>query len=307
MNVCRFFSRTTRALLCITVFAGVRTGALAQSQLEKTLKQFDANSVQGYIQPLADVFGANMNAGFYHSADLAPTGLHVAFDIVAMGSNVGDDQKSYTVTPPAGYPQFKTATIFGGDKTVVSFPPDTSLKFSGIAPGLVNTTLFPLATPQLTIGYLYGTSATIRFVTIPSSVTKDLGTITLFGLGAQHSVSQYLPDLPVDLAGGLFYTRFSVGDYIKFNSFAIGAQASKKFSVLAVYGGLQYENSSMNLQYISDSPNAPNSQVDITLDGANKFRFTVGAGLDLMAVHLFADANFGSITNFSAGIGFGGY
>jgi hypothetical protein len=263
--------------------------------------------VQGYIQPIADLFGANMNAGFYHSAELPTAGFHIAFDIVAMGASVGDDQKSYTAKTKPTYPALHTATVFGGKKSVVTSTVDPSLQYSGIADGIFNTTIFPLATPQLTLGYLYGTSATIRFVTVPSSVTKDLGTITLFGLGVQHSVSQYLPDFPVDLAGGVFYTRFSVGDFIDFNSFAFGAQASKKFSVLALYGGLQYENSTMHLQYTSTSPSAPNSQVDIKLDGANKFRFTIGAGLDLVVLHVFADANFGSITNYVAGIGFGGY
>ena len=45
--------------------------------------------------------------------------------------------------------------------------------------------------------------------------------------------------------------------------------------------------------------------VDITLTGANNFRFTVGVGLSLGILKIFADANFGSVTNYSAGIGFG--
>ena len=46
--------------------------------------------------------------------------------------------------------------------------------------------------------------------------------------------------------------------------------------------------------------------VDITMDGANNFRATVGVGLHIVFFSIFADANFGSITMFSAGIGFGG-
>jgi hypothetical protein len=43
----------------------------------------------------------------------------------------------------------------------------------------------------------------------------------------------------------------------------------------------------------------------VSIDGANSFRFTLGAGLSLGVFHLFADANFGSVTQFSGGIGFG--
>lgn len=304
MNASQQSSRPVRMVLLVMGMLFVTAGARAQSDLETTLKQFDADGVKGYIQPIADLFGANMNAGLYHSAKLEPAGFHIALDIVAMGANVGDDQKTYNAKAPAGFePTFKTATVFGGKKSTVRSTIDTSLSYSGIADGILNTSLFPLAAPQVTLGYIYGTSATLRFVTVPSSVTKSLGSITLFGLGVQHSVSQYLPEFPVDLSGGLFYSRFSVGDFIDFNSIAFGAQASKKFAVLAVYGGLQYESSTMSLEYTSSS----SSKVNVDLDGANTIRFTLGAGLDLVVLHVFADANFGSITNFSAGIGFGGY
>lgn len=279
----------------------------SQTDLEKALKQFDANGVKGYIQPFADLFGANMNAGFYHSAAIPTSGFHIALDFIGMGAQVGDDQKTYIATTPATFPQLRTATIFGDKAAVVSSTLDNSLQFKGIADGVVNTSLLPLAVPQLTIGNIYGTQVSLRFVTVPSSTTKKLGTITLVGGGLRHSISQYFPDLPLDLAGGVFYTRFSVGDLIDFNSIAFGAQASKKFSVLAVHGGVQYEKSTMKLAYTTVSPLATGSSVDISLDGANTFRFTVGAGIDLAVFHLFADANVGSITNFTAGIGFGGY
>jgi hypothetical protein len=248
-----------------------------------------------------------MNAGFSHSAEISPSGFHFAFDIVAMGALVSDDQKTYIAPAPPTFGELKTATVFGDKAGVATSTVDPSLQYKGIADGVINTSLFPLAAPQVTIGNIYGTQATVRFITVASSTTKKLGTVTLVGGGLRHSISQYLPDFPLDLAGGVFYTRFSVGDVISFNSIAIGAQASKKLSVLVLHGGLQYENSTMELQYTSSNPAAPGASVDIKLDGANKFRFTVGAGLDFAIVHIFADANVGSVTNFTAGIGFGGY
>jgi hypothetical protein len=81
-------------------------------------------------------------------------------------------------------------------------------------------------------------------------------------------------------------------------------EASKSLSILRVYGGLAWEKSSMELKYTP--VNAAIPAVDITLDGANNFRATIGLGLHIVFFSIFADANFGSVTNFSAGIGFGG-
>jgi hypothetical protein len=127
--------------------------------------------------------------------------------------------------------------------------------------------------------------------------------ITFFGLGVRHSISQYLVEFPVDIAAGIFWNTIKFGDLIDMKSFSFGAQASRSFSVLELYGGLAYEKSSLDLSYVSTAPGAAN--VGLTLDGVNKFRATVGLGLNLAILHLYGDVNVGSITNFSAGLGFG--
>jgi hypothetical protein len=116
-------------------------------------------------------------------------------------------------------------------------------------------------------------------------------------------VSQYLPSVPLDIAGHFFYNRFRVGDLINVSGISIGAEASKSISVLTFYGGFAWEQSTMNLKYTPS--NATEPLVDLTLDGANNFRFTLGLGLNLAFFSVFGDANFGSVTNFTAGIGFG--
>jgi opacity protein-like surface antigen len=85
----------------------------------------------------------------------------------------------------------------------------------------------------------------------------------------------------------------------------LGAQASKEFGVLTVYGGLGYQSSTLTLKYDSTVPSAPGT-VEIELDGKNNVAFTVGAGLSFGVFKVFADINVGSVTNLSGGIGFGG-
>lgn len=288
-------------LLCLATLLVVQVSP-AQSDLENVLKQYTSQTVKGYIQPMADLFGANLNAGLYHSAAIPENGLKFEIDLVGMGSTVGDDQKTYTLQLPASFAQgsMKAPTIFGPKATLVT-DPTTGLQFKP-TDGLIDASLFPLAVPQLTIGAIAGTEANIRFITTPSISNEKFPKTTLWGIGARHSISQYLPEPPLDIAAGIFYSKFTVGDIIDCSGLSIGAQASKSFSVLNLYGGLAWEQSTMNLSY---KPTASSTSVDVDLDGANNFRFTVGAGLHLAVLNIFADANFGSITNFSGGIGFG--
>jgi Family of unknown function (DUF6588) len=300
----RFPVRIAAALVVPLVLMGHQ--AMGQTSIENTLKQFSGEDARGYIQPFADLFGANMNAGFYHNAQVPTTGLTLSLDIVAMGSLVGDDQKSYTAHTPAGFSPttFSTATIFGGKGSIVKNAPDTSLQYKG-SDGIINTSIFPSAVPQLTIGSIFGTKAIVRFLTTPKlGSNDDVPEITLFAIGAQHSVSQYLPSFPLDLSAGIFYSSFKVGDIMKFSGVSIGGQVSKSFSVLRLYGGLAWEKTSMTLEYTSTAPGAAAS-VKQDLDGANTFRVTGGLCLHLGFFNIFADANAGSITNFSGGISFG--
>ncbi|HUI10751.1 MAG TPA: DUF6588 family protein [Bacteroidota bacterium] len=297
MTPLRHTGRLLVAVACALLVVAPRLRA--QSNFEKTLDQFNQNDVKGYIQPFGDLFGTDMNAGMFHSAEIARTGFHMSFEIVGMASMVGDAQKTYTLNSPVG--SFKTATIFGGGRDSL-INPKTGQPYYGIAGGFINTPALPLAAPQITIGDVFGTRAIIRYIGIPA--LSGLPSASLFGIGAQHSVNQWLPVIPLDVAAHIYYSKFSFGDLINFSGLAIGAQASKSFSVLRVYGGLQWEKSSMEVKYTPADVTVP--AVDITMDGANSFRATLGLCLHLGFFSIFGDANFGSITNYSAGIGFGG-
>ena len=288
--------------LCAIVCALMITGATAQTEIEKAIQQYSAETVTGYVQPVADLFGADMHAGYYHNAWIAPSGFSLGFDIVAMGSIVQDAQKYYTANTPAGFDPatFKTATIFGGTGATVNF---NGLSYKG-SDGIFNTSIFPLIVPQLRIGSLYGSDLTLRFITIPEIGENKMPVITLWGVGVRHSISQYIPHSPVDIAAGVYFNSFTVGDLMDFKGFAANIQASKSIKILILYGGIAYENSKMNLAFKSTDPTVP-ATVDIDLDGSNNFRFTVGVGLSLGIIKVFADANFGTVTSYSGGIGFG--
>jgi hypothetical protein len=303
------FPRLLFLLLLAALVAG--GGASAQTSMEDAIKSLTGDNGKGYIQPIADLYGANMNAGWSHSAEISRMGLHIEFDLVAMGGLVGDDQKTYKATAPTGFTpeSFSTATIFGTQGTVVQSTAAPGISYR--APdGVFNTTLFPLFAPQLTLGNVYGTQASVRFLTIPKIGDGQVPEVTLWGVGVRHSVSQWLPMIPLDVAVSFNYGVTTVdltdggGRLFDYSGYAIGLQASKRFAILTVYGGLSTESSSMTVKYESTVPQAPGT-IELDLEGANSFRATAGVSLGLGFFKLFADVNFGAVTHFSGGIGFG--
>jgi len=297
-----------RAFIALSsiLFAALATAptARAQSELEDAVKQFTSDNARGYLQPLITAVGANFNSGFYSTAAIGDMGLHIQLQLVGIGTLIGDAEKTFQAVPPQPYPQnaVQTATVFGGVGTVVPGPaPGLEYHFQN---GQVKTSIFPVAVPQLTVGNIFGTQAAIRYVPIPS--IGSFPKTTLFGIGVRHSISRYIPEIPVDLSAGIFYDKVTIGDIIDAHGFGFGGQASKSFSLVTVYGGLQYETSSLTASYTYTGPGpANNTHISVDIDGENKFRATAGVNLDLMILHLNGDINLGKVTVVSAGVGFG--
>jgi len=292
------------ATLCVAAALLVPSVVHSQSVIEEAIQAYGQKNVEGYIQPVADLFAANVNSGFYHSAAIPKTGFHMSLDIIGMAAPISDDQKTYTATTPPGFNpvSFQTATIFGGKGTTVAHGTSAGLTYRG-SDGIINSTIFPAAVPQLTIGSLYGTEAVIRFIAVPKM--DQIPSLSLWGVGARHSISQYIPGAPIDIAAGFFYNKFKWGDIFDFNGLSFGAEASKSFSILTLHAGINFESSTLKISYTSTDPVAPGS-VELNLAGKRKVSFTAGLGLTLGFFQLFGNANFGSVNNFTAGIGFGG-
>ena len=80
-----------------------------------------------------------------------------------------------------------------------------------------------------------GTEALFRYVPKIDVGGKDL---SLFGLGIKHSVSRYIPLIPVDVAVQVLYSTFTVTDLIDVKNLAFNVHASKTFGILIPYFGL---------------------------------------------------------------------
>src|SRR5437870_7194474 len=197
-----------RILVLCAVVALAAASVSGQNLFDDAVKQLTTDNVRGYLQPFVNGFGANVNSGLYHSAAIGAAGLSMRLEIVGMGTLIGDAEKSYTVTPPQPFEPtpVQTATVFGRQGTVVSGPAGIKYQFQN---GQIETSVLPLAVPQLTVGNVLGTQAVVRYISIPE--INDLPQVTFWGIGARHSISQYFPDLPVDLAASSFYQSLIIG------------------------------------------------------------------------------------------------
>jgi hypothetical protein len=95
------------------------------------------------------------------------------------------------------------------------------------------------------------------------------------------------------------------GDFVTSDAFSVQLQASKRapvgFLSFEPYAGVAWEKFSVDLSYDDTSGNP----VDVSLDGSNTMRFTLGAGFNFVVGHLWADYNWADTKNFSFGLALG--
>jgi hypothetical protein len=274
-----------------------------QTPFEEALQQLNSVNVRNYLQPFVNSVGANLNSGFYHTAEISDLGFTFQFQIVGMGTIIGDAEKVCTGIPPQspGYSQrpVQTASIFGDKGTIIQGPaPGLEYQFQN---GQFKTSFMPLGAPQITIGNLLGTQAVVRFIQLPK--IGDIPRSTLIGGGLRHSLNKYLPILPLNVSAGVFYQKFTFGDYVTATAANFGFQGSKSFSIATVYGGVQYETSTTSVNYVFKGQ--PPARVNLDLSAINAIRATLGLNLNLVLLNLNGDISIGNVTVVTAGIGFG--
>lgn len=290
----------------VIAFAAVTLPARAQSGLESAIQQYSGARIQGYIQPLADALVANLSIGYVNGAS-SPKKFSFSLELVGMTAALDESMRTYTASTPDGFqpPTHETPTIFGGTAQPVQHSTIPGVSFRG-ADGLVDAEYFPTAAPQLRIGGLAGTEVVIRYASsamVPFLEEEDFPDLTLFGIGVQHSISQYFM-LPLDVSIAGSFNSLKFGDIVDLSSNSIGVNVGKSFGVLGVNGGIASEGGTMNLTYTSTDPNGAGN-VDVDVDVKRMVRVRIGAGVNLGFIRVFGDAAFGDFTSYAAGIRFG--
>src|SRR6266446_10576337 len=118
------------SVLCVLLLAAP-CSTHAQDPFQDAVKGVSAADITGYLQPFVNAVGANLNSGFYSSAEIGDAGVFVRVGVVGMGTLIGDAEKVYNARPPQPYAQqdVQTATVFGGVGATVHGSAGTSYQF----------------------------------------------------------------------------------------------------------------------------------------------------------------------------------
>lgn len=151
-----------------------------------------------------------------------------------------------------------------------------------IMPALAGVDLgfIPLAFPQASLGVGFGTDLMLRF--FPAT---DLGggfEIGFVGFGARHSISQYIPLCPVDIAVMAAYQSLKVGTVLESNHINLNAAVSKDLPFITLFGGLGYDISNLEMTYIYEEGTPDEEEISYSIDGENGVRANAGLSLNLI-------------------------
>jgi hypothetical protein len=273
------------------------------AQVEDRFSQLNEINIKEYARPFATSLGTAMNSGGFYTASV-PTLFGFSLSFRGMYIMVPDDQKTFTPQLPQGYnADVKSATIYGDKGGYYSGPAG----YVTLPPG-IDVSAVPLALPQIAASFM-GTEVMLRY--LPAIPLGDDSEISMLGVGVKHSISRYIPLLPVDIAAQFLYNNIEITNLFNVNNIAFNAHASKTFGLFTPYFGLQYESTSVDISYtLKGNPDSgdPSLQQDreisTSIDGDNGFRATLGGALKLAVLVLNADINLGSQTAFTGGITF---
>jgi hypothetical protein len=281
----------------------------ASAQIETNLSAYTGENARGYLMPLKDAAGAALNSGSFRSAWIPGNGFTLDVEVKAMVVRFGDSDKTFTATTEEGFlprTRVEAPTVVGSTEGVPVTGPAGNRTY---LPGGLDLKSLALAAPQVTIGSLYGTQAVGRWIAFDTGDT-EIGNLSLWGAGLRHSVSQYLPNPPLDLAVGFLYQHLRLGkELIRAHALTVSAEASRRFPgggtfSVEPYAGLSLDTFSMKTRYESDAT-APPTKLDVDFGAKSGARVTGGIGLNLSVVHIYGEADLGSNTSYLVGLSLG--
>lgn len=284
---------------------------LHAQNLEDYLSKYTSENGKLYLQPFANAFSADLNSGLFHNAKIKKSGFQLYIGVVGQVAAIPNSAKYFTAhldDPTFGSPMDvpNSPTVFGPTEGVLVENPESGL--SMYMPAGLDIDLLPLAMPQITIGSLWGTDFTARYISVG---VDDFGDIKTFGWGLRHSVNQYLKKLPVSIALGYYHQNITIGEYIDASTNVINLQASFAVPVVTFYGGLGYETGKVDVEYTYEGINSWDAEtqegdkIAFNMDAENTIRATLGLCLNLGPLKIHGDYNIAKQNTFAVGVGIG--
>jgi hypothetical protein len=275
--------------------------------IDLRLRQLTPENAFGFLHPLMESFSANLNRASFHTAEIGK-GLEIYIGMKGIVAVIPGEEKTYNAVSPYNGTIERTATVVGAEGSTLQWDENGMQRY----PDGFNWNLVPVMIPQLHIGNFLGTQVFVRY--LPSTKFDDkVGDLDILGGGITHSISQYLPSLPVQLALQGSYQYLKLGDLFEATGTAYTFIASTRFTGLTLYGGLAYETNDFTVQYTYE----PDYDIGEYTFGAlqepgriefqetfgDQLRATLGLSLRFIIFNLNADYSFGHYGVASIGLG----
>jgi hypothetical protein len=286
--------------------AGAARADDGSSQLEDNLSAYVGRNAEGYLGPLRNSLGSALNSGLFMYPHVPAAGFHARLDLRGMLVNIGDDDRTFRATTDPSFgpeQEVDVPTVVGDTEGVTVMDPGSGAIYT--FPGGFDIDRFGLAAPQLTIGSLQGTELLLRWARGDFGEDAQIEEIEFFGIGARHSISQWMPNLPLDVSVHVLHQSLDIDeDFIEARALTIGATGGKSFGMLAAYAGLSYDSIDLDARYEATVGGEPET-VDLDLEKASTARFSLGATARLGFVHLNGEVHLSDQTSFGVGLGLG--
>jgi hypothetical protein len=323
--------KSYRIIILTVVLIVVSLNSVVAQDLTERLTKLAAVNATNYVAPIIRGWGADLNSGFYHSADLHDIlGFDIQVKITA--ARLGEEERTFEFEMPdeipqgpftlranQDYPKFVTANTAVGkkDETVIRTYPTALIPNQELfrVPGGFDVPVSPLVVPQVALGLPFGLEVIGRFIptTKISGEGTDIGEVNYLGVGLRHDIDQYIPMLPIDLAAHFMTQKFNFKgaggeNFISASALAYGLSASKRFFIFTLYGGFQVEQATFTIgpydatiQYGTRTESFRVPAFDI--EGKNSVRALVGLRLVLLIVNIHADYSFANTPVLTLGAG----
>lgn len=101
-----------KLLLSIVCGAFIATTAVYSQTLEQTLQKVAGNAAVGYVSPITNGFGTDLNGGWFHKAPSSTMlGFDLEFGVVAMGTPFKDGDKTFDTNGDFRFDEGQTTTL----------------------------------------------------------------------------------------------------------------------------------------------------------------------------------------------------
>lgn len=267
--------RTTMIFVCALLMA-----SQARAQLKDIGQILSGSTTDGqiilqeYLKPYANAFGTNMNGGWYNTAkNHKLLGFDLTFSVSTTFIPKADKEfdastlgLAGTVSGPATSPTIAGKKV---DGQTITYNSMAGLNYT--LPKGTNWGVIPSPMIQLGIGLVKETDLMFRYV--PAMNIGDFGKFGLWGIGAKHSIKQYIPGIKM---APFFHLSIFMG-YTKMKTTA-NIDITEQFYL-----------DNMNPDPTITPANYDNQQMEMTING---FTGSAIASFDLPVVTFYGSVGF---------------